>query len=178
MVLRTADRHLVDAARAGDLLAFEELARRHEALVYRVALRMLGSPSDADDAAQDVLLQAWQGLPRFRGDSSFATWLYRLASNRCLDDLSSRRRDAALPDDVRGADATMYEQVEGRMRLEALTSAVARLTPEQRAPLVLREFEGLSYEEIAEVLETTVAAVKGRIHRARLELVSALTGWR
>lgn len=177
MVLRTSDRHLLEAARAGDLIAFETLARRHETLVYRVALRMLGRPVEAEDATQDVLLQAWQALPRFRGDSSFSTWLYRLTTNRCLNVLRSSRPSEPIPEDMVGG-KTAAEEVERSLRLEALKSAVLTLTPEQRAPFVLREFEGLSYEEIADVLSTTLPAVKSRIHRARVELVSALAPWR
>ncbi len=177
MVLRTSDRHLIEAARAGDLLAFETLARRHETRVYRVALRMLRTPVEAEDATQDVLLQAWQGLPGFRGDSSFPTWLYRLTTNRCLNILRTSHPSNPLPEHLLGGE-TADEQVEHSLRLEAFKRAVMGLTPEQRAPFVLREFEGLSYQEIADVLSTTVSAVKSRIHRARVELVSALAPWR
>jgi len=176
MVLHTSDRNLIAAAQVGDLLAFEELARRHETLVYRVALRMLNRPADAEDATQDVLLLAWQALPRFRSESSFPTWLYRLTTNRCLNVLRSRHPSEALAEELAGNQMTDLE-VEHALRLEVVKAAVARLTAEQRAPFVLREFEGLSYAEIAEVLETTVPAIKSRLHRARGELASALSEW-
>ncbi len=176
MVLHTSDRNLIAAAQVGDLLAFEELARRHETLVYRVALRMLNRPADAEDATQDVLLLAWQGLPRFRRESSFPTWLYRLTTNRCLNVLRSRHPSETLAEELAGNRMTDLE-VEHALRLEVVKAAVARLTAEQRAPFVLREFEGLSYAEIAEVLETTVPAIKSRLHRARGELASALSEW-
>ena len=176
MVLQTSDRNLIEAAQVGDLLAFEALARRHETLVYRVALRMLNRPADAEDATQDVLLLAWQALPRFRSESSFLTWLYRLTTNRCLNVLRSRHPSEALAEELAGNQMTDLE-VEHALRLEVVKAAVARLTAEQRAPFVLREFEGLSYAEIAEVLETTVPAIKSRLHRARGELASALSEW-
>ena len=176
MVLQTSDRNLIEAAQVGDLLAFEELARRHENLVYRVALRMLNRPADAEDATQDVLLLAWQALPRFRSESSFPTWLYRLTTNRCLNVLRSRHPSETLAEELAGNRMTDLE-VEQALSLEVVKAAVARLTVEQRAPFVLREFEGLSYAEIAEVLETTVPAIKSRLHRARGELASALSEW-
>ncbi|MCA1700472.1 MAG: sigma-70 family RNA polymerase sigma factor [Actinobacteria bacterium] len=177
MVLKTDDVHLVRAAQLGDLYAFEELVRRHRTRIYRVALRMLANPADAEDAAQDAFLQCWSALPRFRAESSFSTWLVQIVTNRCLNMLRSRRAEAfAVPNVERPERST--EVVETRAELEALERALVGLTPEQRAPLVLREVEGLSYEEIAYVLEVTVPAVKGRIHRARLELVAAMRQWR
>ena len=177
MVLKTDDVHLVRAAQLGDVFAFEELLRRHRTRIYRVALRMLANPADAEDAAQDAFLQCWSALPRFRAESSFSTWLVQIVTNRCLNMLRSRRAD---PLEGRGEAraARLTEVVEARAELEALAGALVGLTPEQRAPLVLRELEGLSYEEIADVLEVTVPAVKGRIHRARLELVGAMRQWR
>lgn len=177
MVLKTDDVHLVRAAQLGDLYAFEELVRRHRTRIYRVALRMLANPADAEDAAQDAFLQCWSALPRFRAESSFSTWLVQIVTNRCLNMLRSRRAVAfAVPNVERPERST--EVVETRAELEALERALVGLTPEQRAPLVLHEVEGLSYEEIAYVLEVTVPAVKGRIHRARLELVAAMRQWR
>lgn len=177
MVLKTDDVHLVRAAQLGDLYAFEELVRRHRTRIYRIALRMLANSPDAEDAAQDAFLQCWLALPRFRAESSFSTWLVRIVTNRCLNVLRSRRAEAfAERNDVRAAGPR--EVVETHAELEALKAALVGLTAEQRAPLVLREFEGLSYEEIAHVLEVTVPAVKGRIHRARLELIAAMRQWR
>lgn len=174
MVLRTADVHLVRAAHAGDLIAFEELARRYETLVYRVALRMLGNPAEAEDAAQEVLIQLWMSLSAFRGESSLSTWLYRVTTNHCLNVLRKRRPTEQVDEDVEAVAAAPHHALVAKARFRTLTEAIARLTPEQRVPLVLRELEGLSYDEIADVLETTLAAVKGRLHRARIELVGAM----
>lgn len=138
---------------------------------------MLANPADAEDAAQDAFLQCWSALPGFRAESSFSTWVVRIVTNRCLNVLRSPRPEAALAPTVAPPDR-LSELVETRAELGALKRALLGLTAEQRAPLVLRELEGLSYEEIAKVLEVTVPAVKGRIHRARLELVAAMRTWR
>ncbi len=162
------------AAQAGDAAAFEELVRRHELPVYRLALRMLGSAPDAEDAAQETFVRAWRALPGFRAESALSTWLYRIATNHCL---GVRGRAEVRTGPLTGEELDPRPGPEraalGRDALHHLKMAIAKLTPEQRAPLVLREFEGLSYDEIGEVLGLTPPAVKGRLHRARLELVKA-----
>jgi RNA polymerase sigma-70 factor, ECF subfamily len=172
-----SDADLVSRAQAGRLDAFEELVRRHRLATYRVALRMLGDEQDAEDATQDAFVQAWRSLARFRADAAFSTWMYRIVTNRCLNLLRARRRTEPLPAD-RQAPASEPDRIaEGRWQVEDLKRAIARLTPEQRAPLVLRELEGCSYEQIAEALELSIPAVKSRLHRARLELLSAMRSW-
>jgi RNA polymerase sigma-70 factor, ECF subfamily len=173
----TTDADLVSKAQAGRLDAFEELVRRHRLATYRVALRMLGDEHDAEDATQDAFVQAWRNLARFRADAAFSTWMYRIVTNRCLNLIRARRRTEPLPHD-RQAPASEPDRIaEGRWQVEDLKRAIARLTPEQRAPLVLRELEGCSYGEIAEALELSIPAVKSRLHRARLELLSAMRSW-
>ena len=172
------DADLVSRAQAGQLDAFEELVRRHRLATYRVALRMLGDQSDAEDATQDAFVQAWRKLGGFRADAAFSTWMYRIVTNRCLNMLRARRRTEPLPDD-REAPASRPDRIaEARWQVQDLKLAILRLTPEQRAPLVLRELQGCSYEEIAEVLDVSISAVKSRLHRARLELLSAMGPWR
>ncbi len=139
---------------------------------------MLQDAAEAEDAAQDAFLQSWRALPGFRAESSFSTWIVQIVTRRCLNVLRTRRPVASLETEPQARDPSLAELVETRAELEALKRTLARLTPEQRAALVLRELEGLSYEEIAEVLEISVPAVKGRIHRARLELVSGMRQWR
>lgn len=178
MTLEVDDRILVQASQDGDLDAFEALVRRHHAAVYRVALRMLGSETDAQDAVQETFVRAWRGLGRFRGDSVLSTWLYRIVTRRCLDMIASRRPSTELQETERDAGVDVPASVEHRERLWAVTRAIARLPVEQRTALVLREFEGLSYEQVAEVLNTSVPAIKGRIHRARLALLKQTTAWR
>lgn len=159
------------------MACFEELVRRHELSVYRVALRMLGNASDAEDAAQEVFVRAWRGLASFRAESALSTWLYRIATNHCLGvlnraDLRAGPLTGEEVDPRHGPESIALE----RDALHTLKMAIGKLTPEQRAPLVLREFEGLAYEEIGEVLDLTPAAVKGRLHRARLELLKGFSG--
>jgi RNA polymerase sigma-70 factor, ECF subfamily len=177
MVAPHTDADLVSRAQAGRLDAFEELVRRHRLGAYRVALRMLGDESEAEDATQDAFVQAWRNLDRFRADAAFSTWMYRIVTNRCLNMLRARRRTEPLPED-REAPASRPDRIaEGRWQVEQLQRAIGRLTPEQRAPLVLRELQGCSYEEIAEVLGLSISAVKSRLHRARLELLAAMRQW-
>jgi len=174
---QVSDRFLVAAAQEGDSHAFEALVSRHQDRAYRVALRMLGSTVDAEEAAQEALLQAWRGLPAFRAESAFSTWLYRIVINRCVNLRSARRPTEALPEVLVDRNGDPSETLERRERLRALARWLLQLSAEQRAALVLRELEGLSYDDIAEVLGVTVPAVKGRIHRARLALLEASATW-
>lgn len=171
---RERDRQLVVLARGGNEHAFEVLVRRHQDQTYRLALRMLGDRDDADDAAQEAFLQAWRGLESFRADAAFGTWLYRITMNECLRLLAGRRDTAELSVDIEDPGAGPEEMMAARQVVSAVKAGVAGLTPEQRAPWVLREVEGLTYEEIAEVLAVTVTAVKARLHRARLVIADAV----
>ena len=176
------DDYLVRRAQAGYLDAFEELVLRHRARAYRVALRLLGQPADAEDVAQDSLVQAWHALPGFRAEASFASWLYRIVINRSRD---CARRARPLPVDVSGPDPSpaaglapdAAQLVETAERDAALRAAVAALPFELRAPLVLREFERCSYAEIGEVLGLSGPTVRGRLARARAELLEQMRGW-
>lgn len=170
------DDELVHLAREGRDGAYEELVRRHQGEVFRTALRMVGNRTDAEDITQDVFVRAWRALPRFRGDSLFSTWLYRVVVNQCLSSERRRRADAILAERADTAPGPS-QHAEGRAQLEDLYRALRALTAEQRAVVVLREFEGLSYDEIAVVLDITVPAVKSRLHRARLEVATALRAW-
>jgi len=147
------------------------LVRRYELPMYRVALRMLGSGADAEDVTQEAFVQVWQKLAGFREESAFSTWLYRIVINRCLNVRASYRPLEPLAESMLDAGGDAVEVVERRERWRAVSDAVRALPGEQRAALVLREFEGLSYAEVAQVLSITVAAVKGRVHRARLGVI-------
>jgi RNA polymerase sigma-70 factor, ECF subfamily len=172
------DAILVQAAQHGDTDAFEAIVRRHQAGVYRVALRMLGSRADAQDVTQETFVRAWRSLGRFRSDSAVSTWLYRIVTRRCLDVIAARRTTQHLAEDLQTSAADPSESAEQRERLQAVTRAIAMLPADQRAALVLREFESLSYQEVADVLGTTIPAVKGRIHRARIAVLNQTAGWR
>lgn len=169
------DAILVQAAQSGDLAAFEQIVRRHQTAVYRVGLRMLGSRADAEDVTQDTFVRAWRSLDRFRAQSALTTWLYRIVTRRCLDTIAGRRSTEQLDETstelVAGEPAEIVAQ---REQLRAVTRAIAELPADQRAVLVLREFEGLSYNELADVLGTSVASIKGRLHRARLTILRTI----
>ena len=172
-----ADEWLVDRARTGDLEAYEVLVRRHRDRIYRIALRMLGNPHDAEDVAQDVVIQLWTTLSGFLGSSSFTTWLYRIVVNRCLNHLRRSRHTRPVldadPPPAPGAEDTVIAQ----QRASATMRAIAALPPELRAVLVLRQMEGLSYREVAAITDLTEATVRGRLHRARLLLLDELRSW-
>ena len=173
------DSILVRAAQDGDVDAFEELVRRYQSSIYRVALRMLGSRADAQDAVQETFVRAWRALPRFRHDSAVSTWLYRIVTRRALDKIASRRTTGTL-DELeleRDAGPDPAQAAEDQERLRAVRQAIANLPAEQRAALVLREFAGLSYQEVAQVLDASVPAIKTRIHRARLTIVQQTSSW-
>ncbi|GAY12140.1 RNA polymerase sigma factor RpoE [Pseudonocardia sp. N23] len=176
---------LVVRAQEGDVRAFEALARRHQVALYRLAVRVLGNRSDAEDALQDALLDAWRRIGSFRGDAAFSTWLYRIVTNRCLGLLRRSRPTTPVADlseagDVVGATraASPERQAELDAGMTALAAALAELPHDQRVCFVLRELEGLDYTEIAEIVGTGETTVRGRIHRARKTLAEVMRPWR
>jgi len=172
------DGYLVRRAQAGFLDAFELLVVRHRDRVLRVALRLLGDPQDAEDAAQEAFIDAWRALPRFRQDSSFVTWLHRIVVNRCLQQRRRGRESAPLPEAEVAGGPGPEQVVEERSRAAALRAAIAELPAELRVPLVLVEFGGFTYGETATILSESPATVRGRIYRARKGLVEAMRQWR
>jgi RNA polymerase sigma-70 factor (ECF subfamily) len=173
-----SDEALVAAALAGDERAFEQLVERHRDVVLRVAARIAGADA-AEDVAQDAFLRAYHRLHRWRGDAQFRTWLLRIAHNGAVDAVDAGRVEsvpldehaADVPDAVERTPAEALEAAERRERLDVKLKA---LSPPHRTVLVLRDVEGLSYLEIAEVTQTPLGSVKARLHRARSEFVDAL----
>ena len=179
-MMERQEQQWVDAARQGDQSAFEQLVKLYEKRVLALTTRMCKNPADAEEAAQEAFLSAWQGLPFFRGDASFSTWLYRLASNACVDLLrrEGRHRSAAGPslndeeaamdvaDDAPSPHA-LAERAELRQQIEAGLSA---LPEEYRQVLILREMHQQTYDEIAEILSLDLGTVKSRINRGRKRL--------
>lgn len=165
----------LEAARRGDQDAFGELVRLYEKRVLALTSRMCRNPDDAAEAAQEAFLAAWQGLPNFRGDSRFSTWLYRLASNACVDLLrrEGRRRADSLDEaalDLPSPSPSPQESAERRELREQVEDGLRRLPPDYRAVLVLRELHQLRYDEIAQALALDVGTVKSRISRGRKRL--------
>lgn len=170
----------MEAARQGDQDAFEQLVRAYEKRVFALTLRMCGNPEDAAEAAQEAFLAVWQGLKFFRGESSFSTWLYRLASNACVDLLrrEGRHRAAAGPslddDELRletvDPAPTPQEAAERAELRRQIENGLRALPAEYRQVLILREMHQLSYEEIGQTLSLDPGTVKSRISRGRKRL--------
>ncbi len=144
----------------GDARAFEEIARTYRAPIYRICYRYTGNREDAEDIVQDVLLRAYRGLAGFRGDSSFRTWLYRIAVNACLSWVSGQRATEALPLEIPDTRPTPAELFSRGRTAEVVRRAVRKLPERQRITLVLRVYEELSHKEIGEILGCPVGTAK------------------
>ena len=177
------EKHILARARRGDLAAFEELVRRNEKRVYAVALRSSGSPEDAADITQEVFLRAWRSIEDFRGDSGFSTWLFRITANLCVDFARHRQAqpqtqpltgedDAERP--IPDTAPTPEEHLENSELGRELAAALDEISEEHRRIVLLRDVSGLSYTEIAEVLEISEGTVKSRLSRARIALRTIL----
>jgi RNA polymerase sigma-70 factor (ECF subfamily) len=180
-VTHQADDHsLVARARGGDTTAFELLVRRHSGPVYRVALRVLGETGAADDAAQEAFITAWRRIGEIRAEQAFAAWMYRIVTTRAINTARSHKHEAGIDEALlppsRLGDPEQHA-LAGDLRA-ALARALGMLTARQRACWVLRELEGLSYDEIADITRASPDAVRGRIHRARVRLAEELISWR
>lgn len=174
----------VRRAQAGDQAAFTQLVLAHQRFVYNLALRSVGDPQEAEDLAQEAFVRAWLGLPRFRRQARFRTWLYRIVINLCYDRLPRLRRELAMPimeeDDQGSGDWPLtaqdhpQEEVLSAERKAVLQREVDRLPEAQRLLITLRYQMDLAYDEIAEVLEMPVGTVKTGLHRAHRQLRRAL----
>ena len=167
----------INDAKGGDQAAFGALVQKYQKKVYALAVRMCPTPELAEEAAQEAFLAAWQGLPFFRGDAAFSTWLYRLTSNACVDLMrkESRHQGPSLDDETTGAEAadpapTPEIAAEHRELREQIETGLRALSPEHREVLVLREVQQLSYNEIADALDLDLGTVKSRINRGRRQL--------
>ena len=182
------DLHLVHAAKAGDVAAFEELVKRYDRKLFRIAQHLTHNREDAQDIVQEAFLKAYQHLGQFREDSSFSTWVIRIAFNQSMMALRKRRSTRELPFDngssfeddsppMEIADwvpnpEELYKSAELR---EILRKTLQKLNPGLRAVFILRDIEGLSLEQTAEVLDLSLAAIKARSRRARLQLRERLS---
>ncbi|MFA6666651.1 MAG: sigma-70 family RNA polymerase sigma factor, partial [Armatimonadota bacterium] len=167
----------------GDLSAFDELVRRYEKPVYNFAYRMAGNYDDASDIASEALIKVFNAIGSFRGEASFTTWLYRIVTNVYLDHRKRRRGrgdvsldeyleldEGSVPRQVVDTAPTPSEEFEIRARNDALMRAVGELPEYQRMMVLLFHGQGLSYEEIAEIMSLPIGTVKSRLNRARLAL--------
>ncbi|MBR6312106.1 MAG: sigma-70 family RNA polymerase sigma factor [Oscillospiraceae bacterium] len=173
---------LIASVLAGDADSFEPLVKEHEKKIYNLALRMTGDPDDAYDCAQDAFVKAYTSLKDFRGESAFGSWLYRLASNVCLDFLRREKRRGVVSltvedeeldiADLRFSPEDEFERAELR---DAINAALMRLPASARQMVVMRDVSGLSYAEIAGQLGLELGTVKSRIARSREKLVRILS---
>lgn len=165
-----SDPELVARTRAGDPAAFDVIVERHRRAVYQVCYRFVHHHEDASDLAQEVFVRAWRGLARFKGDAAFSTWLYRIAVNACLNRVGARRFPAeSLGDEDRFEDARAERPGSALLaeeRAVAVRRAIGALPPKQRATLVLRMYHELSHRQIADILGSSVGAVKANFFHA------------
>ena len=171
---------LVDRAKAGDRDAFEELVRRHAEHLYAVVLRFVADGEEAQEVTQEAFLRAWRSIARFEGRSRFFTWLYRIGINEAKRRAARRPpvpvaslEDEPVPEAPDWSEAPETRSEQGDLR-RVLEEAIRGLPVEYRAPIVLRDVEGLSTKEAAEVMDLGEAAFKSRLHRARLAVRRAL----
>jgi RNA polymerase sigma-70 factor (ECF subfamily) len=185
------EKQLVEKSQAGDIQAFEELVRQYQNKIYALAYRYMGNQEDAYDISQEVFLKAYRSLHSFDGASGFGTWLYRVATNVCLDELR-RRKNKIVPLSLDEAVATrdgdeeereiadkapppdiLYEKEEFSLYIQKL---LEEMKPDQKNVIILRDIMDLSYEEITEVLNCSMGTVKSRLSRARNILKEKLLG--
>lgn len=171
------ERRLVQAAAKGDAVAFEQLMRRHEGKMYAVALRMCANREDAQDCMQEAMIRAYRAIENFRFQSSFATWIYRITMNTCLDELRRRKTRQATSLDAMldvgwspaSSDSPEGETLAGERKRE-LDKAIHSLPEDMRAAIILRDIQGYAYDEIAKILDVNVGTIKSRISRGREKL--------
>ena len=171
------DRAAVCAAQAGDGKAFEWLVRRHQQRALAVALGVLHQREDARDACQEAFLRAFRALDRFDRDAQFSTWLHRIVVNICIDRLRSRPAAMVALDDVEGVlagDDDPAHRAESAQLGGRIGAALARLSPNHRTALVLREVQGLAYQEIADAMGCSVGTVMSRLFHARKKMQALL----
>jgi RNA polymerase sigma-70 factor (ECF subfamily) len=181
------DRQLVEKARQGDKRAFGLLVEKYQRRLYRLLSRMVKDPEEVEDIAQETFIKAYRALPNFRGDAAFYTWLYRIGVNTAKNYLATRKKamptvsDQALDDEdepderlVAQDIATPESELLSKQIAIAVNEAVEALPEELRSAITLREMEGLSYEEIAELMNCPIGTVRSRIFRAREAIAAKL----
>lgn len=182
---------LLDRAKAGDVTAFEELIDSYQKKVFNLALRIIGNYDDAADLAQETFVRIFKAISNFKEQSSFSTWVYRITTNVCLDEIRKRKNKkfVSLDEDIHMDDGDMKRQVvsedpgpdDAAERAEVrrvVNNAINKLPEDQRAVITLRDLHGMSYEEIAKILDCPGGTVKSRINRARMALKNVLSSER
>ena len=171
---------LIQQSCAGSIDAFEQLILLYEKRVYTIAYKYMGNHEDANDMAQEALIKAYQSIGSFRGEAAFGTWLGKITANRCLDELRKRKKlqttsledtleleEGSVKKELESPAATPEEHAVQRETAAYMQMLIGKLKEEYRTVIVLREIEGYSYEDIADMLSCSVGTVKSRISRAR-----------
>ncbi len=182
-----SEKTLLERAKSGDIAAFEQLIESYQKKIFNIALRMLGNYDDAGDLTQEVLIRIYKSIKSFKEQSSFSTWIYRITTNVCLDEIRKRknRKVISLDEEIKLDDGDMKRQIESdepspeetaetEDLKKIVNEAIANLNEEHRIVIILRDIQGLSYEEIAEALNCPEGTVKSRINRARQALKNIL----
>jgi RNA polymerase sigma-70 factor (ECF subfamily) len=185
--LSITDKELIEKSLSGDYIAFEELVHRYENKVYTVAYRFMGNHADACDLAQEAFIKMYQALPKFRGDSSFMTWIYHITANVCRDELRRRQKkqtlsldddsdDNVAPKLTIASDEPGPEEIIESIELSAqVQQCLNMMSEDYRLVLIMREIQGLSYDEIAETMNISLGTVKSRLSRARAVFKEKIT---
>ena len=171
------DAALVDAVLGGETSAFDELVERHRRAVYQVCFRFVNNHEDASDLAQETFVRAWKGLPNFKRESALSTWLYRIAVNVSLNRVSAKRPQTEPIESDRFVDVTSEAPGTSLFRTEraeAVRRAIAQLPAKQRATVILRAYHEMSHQEIADILGSSVGAVKANFFHALTNLKKIL----
>jgi len=174
---------LIKKAQCGDLRAFEQLVQEHYTKIYNIALGLTGSPHDAEDAAQNVLIKLHNSIGSFKFQSKFSTWVYRITTNVCLDEARKKKRSktSAMADmddslyETPSKDSSPEEHYISAEKRNALYKGISQLKKEHKQIIILRDINGFSYSEIAEITKCSEGTVKSRISRARSSLKDILT---
>ena len=182
---RDIDQQLVERVQRGEKAAFDLLVIKYQRKIFRLLSRLIRDPGEVEDVAQEAFIKAYRALPNFRGDSAFYTWLYRIAINTAKNWLVSQGRRAPTTTETDIEDAETFDDGEHlrdlntpdsmlltRQVADAVNRAIERLPEELKTAIVLRELEGLSYEEIAETMNCPIGTVRSRIFRAREAIAS------
>ena len=187
MTASDSDKELVERAKQGDLRAFDMLVLKYQRRVLRLVSRLIKNTSEVEDVAQETFIKAFRAIQQFRGDSAFYTWLYRIAVNTAKNHLFSKgKRPITLSELAKNEDSESYDVIDavsnespegnlaGLQIAEAVNNAVGKLPEELSTAVILREMDGLSYEEIAEVMNCPIGTVRSRIFRAREAIAQEL----
>jgi len=187
MTERDIDQQLVERVQRGDKAAFDLLVTKYQRKIFRLLSRLIRDPAEIEDVAQEAFIKAYRALPNFRGDSAFYTWLYRIAINTAKNWLVSQGRRAPTSTETEIEDAETFDDGEHlrdlntpdsmlltRQVADAVNRAIEKLPEDLKTAIVLRELEGLSYEEIAETMNCPIGTVRSRIFRAREAIAAEL----